>query len=199
MSFALLEIDSKTARSDCVAFHYSRSMPDNVSACYRVVENGLAIGSIVFGYGASRNIGSPFGVDNSAVNELVRVALSGAQAHQTSHYLSAAVKRFFATHPSIGVLISYADKNQGHSGALYRACNWFYLGEFPGAGNAILLNGVVTHCRSVGSTYGTRSITWLRENVDENCQSIPLLGKHKFCIFRDRRWRKRLLPRIALA
>lgn len=43
---------------------------------------------------------------------------SGSRQHK------AAVRIIRASHPDVTTLISYSDPGQGHTGALYRACNW---------------------------------------------------------------------------
>lgn len=57
--------------------------------------------------------------------ELARWCLTpdaGVNAGSRMH--RAAVKALRATHPTTTTLVSYSDPQAGHTGALYRACNW---------------------------------------------------------------------------
>ena len=79
--------------------------------------------------------------------------------------------------PGIRLLVSYADLNQGHEGKIYQASNWIYVGT-TGHEAGIMLNGRLTHRRTINSKYGTSDIDWLRKRIDSSACRFE--GKPKF-------------------
>src|SRR5262249_29839483 len=67
--------------------------------------------------------------------------------------------------------------NQGHFGKIYQASNWLFVGE-TGHEAGIVLNGKLTHRRTINSKYGTSTIEWLHEHVDPHARKLE--GKPKF-------------------
>jgi hypothetical protein len=63
------------------------------------------------------------------------------------------------------LIVSYADLNWGPVGKIYQANNWLFVGE-TGHEAGIMLNGKLTHRRTINSKYGTSDIEWLRHRVD---------------------------------
>jgi len=63
------------ARYAVTRWHYSRVMPAGKSVKIGAWEDGRFIGAVIFGHGANNNIGSPYGLEQTEVCELVRVAL----------------------------------------------------------------------------------------------------------------------------
>ena len=55
------------------------------------------------------------------------------------------------------LLVSFADKTQGHEGFVYRACNWNYAGCRERRMDGVLIDGAFVPGRSCNSLYGTQS------------------------------------------
>src|SRR5438093_3088682 len=108
--------------------------------------------------------------------ELCRVALA---KHETpvSRILAIAMKILKRAMPSIRLVVSYADLNQGHERKIYQASNWLFVGE-TGHEAGIILDGKLTHRRTINSKYETSTIEWLQKNVDPNASRRK--GKPKF-------------------
>ena len=79
--------------------------------------------------------------------------------------------------PGLRLLVSYADLNRGHLGKIYQASNWIYVGT-TGHEAGIMLNGKLTHRRTINSKYGTSDIEWLRNKIDAAAARYE--GKPKF-------------------
>jgi hypothetical protein len=79
--------------------------------------------------------------------------------------------------PGIRLIVSYADLNHGHLGKIYQASNWLYVGR-TGHEAGIMLNGKLTHRRTINSKYGTSDINWLRKRIDPTARRYE--GKPKF-------------------
>lgn len=108
-------------------WHYSRTMPAGKLARLGVWESGSFIGSIIFGTGACPQIARPFGLDRLEVCELVRVALKSHFA-PVSRIVSIALLLLKRQFSGLRLVVSYADPEQGHTGKIYQAGNWLYLG-----------------------------------------------------------------------
>jgi hypothetical protein len=110
--------------------------------------------------------------------ELCRIALD-KHATPVSRILSVAVKILKREMSGIRLLVSYADLNQGHEGKIYQASNWIYVG-MTGHEAGIMLNGKLTHRRTINSKYDTSDIDWLRKRVDPNATRYEGKPKLKY-------------------
>ncbi len=152
-----LNFCSREAASFAVkAWHYSRTMPVGRLVCVGAWEAGAFVGAVVFGRGASSEIASPFGLQQSDVCELCRVAL-GPHQTPTSRIVSIAVRLLRQQSPGLRLIVSYADPEHGHHGGIYAAMNWLFIGT-TNSESLIRLNGCLLHPRTVASRYRTRSI-----------------------------------------
>jgi len=82
-------------------------------------------GVICYGRGAHASMGKPYNLFSGQYLELMRVALNGKQ-ESTSKAISLSIKMIKKNCPSVKLLISFADKRQGHTGVIYQATNWFF-------------------------------------------------------------------------
>ena len=157
-------------------WHYSRSLPCSKTARLGVWEDDKFIGAVVFAWGANRHLAGEYKLKMTECAELCRVALA---KHSTpvSRILSIAVKMLKREMPGIRLIVSYADLNHGHFGKIYQASNWVFVGE-TGNEAGIVLNGKLTHRRTINSKYGTSTIEWLHEHVDSCARRVE--GKPKF-------------------
>lgn len=58
--------------------------------------------------------------------ELVRWCLVGRVPNAGSQQWAAFVRALRILRPDVTTIVSYSDPSQGHTGALYRACNWWW-------------------------------------------------------------------------
>jgi len=157
-------------------WHYSRSLPCSKTARLGIWENDKFIGAVVFAWGANRHLAGEYKLKMTECAELCRVALT---KHRTpvSRIISIAVKMLKREMQGLRLIVSYADLNQGHLGKIYQASNWFFVGE-TGHEAGIMLNGKLTHRRTINSKYGTSTIEWLHKHVDSCARRVE--GKPKF-------------------
>jgi hypothetical protein len=149
------------------------------------------IGCVIFGNGANLRIGDPFGLTQFTVCELVRIALT-RHVTPVSRIIAIALKMLRQQSPGVRLVISYADPNQGHNGAIYQASNWLYLGQCKT--RVYFVNGKEYHPKSLHNRFGGQSIPWLRKHVDPRARRIHVLAKHKYALSFDDEIRLRLLP-----
>jgi hypothetical protein len=93
--------------------------------------------------------------------------------------------------PGIRLIVSYADLNRGHLGKIYQASNWLFVGE-TGHEAGIMLNGKLTHGRTINSKFGTSNINWLRNRVDPSVRRYEGKPKFKYLLPLDDEIAKRL-------
>lgn len=187
-----LEIASRKAiKYSCLNFHYAKSVP-NVSLAYSVFnKNNEFCGTICYGLGANQYIAKEFGLMQGQVIELLRVALNGKQ-ELTSKALSISLKLIRKDCPLVKLIVSYADNNEGHYGIIYQSTNWHYIGEYAKQ-RGIMLNGKLTHKRSISSKYNTSSLDYLKKNVDKNAEIIIGKCKYKYVYVLDKNIRKQIM------
>lgn len=171
----------KAAKYAVMHWHYSRTMPAGRLAKLGVWEGGRFIGVVVFGHGATPEIGKMFGLTQFEVVELVRVALADHEC-PTSRAIGVAVRKVKTHSPALRLLVSFADGQQGHIGVVYQAANWIYTGATQYHAYQVL--GKVEHPRTLYSRYGVggQSIPWLRTHIDPGAERITTPGKHRYFV-----------------
>lgn len=151
----------KAIKYACLKYHYAKSVPVNVFGFAVFNDDKEFCGCIVYGRGANNNIAKPFKMVQGQVIELVRVALNGKQS-VTSKAVAISIRLLPKFIPTAKLLVSYADENQGHSGTIYQAMNWFYIGDSETTKTPVM-NGKRVHARAIYSRYGTNDIKALQE------------------------------------
>ena len=74
----------EAAKYAVMRWHYSRKMPKSKLVRIGVWEDEKFRGAIIYGLGANRHLSRPFGLEDTEVCELVRVALAPGRNHPTS-------------------------------------------------------------------------------------------------------------------
>jgi hypothetical protein len=174
-------------------WHYSKSMPAGKAVKVGAWEDGQFIGAVIFSRGATINIGTPFGLPQTSVCELTRVALRDHTA-PVSRILSIALRFLRRQCPGLELIVSFADEGQGHVGGIYQATNWIYLGSQ--AYHAYRVKGRLVHPKTLHSRYGKggQSIPWLRANVDPRAERVTTGVKHKYVMPLNDRTRAAIAP-----
>lgn len=105
-------------------------MPSGAWTALGVWEDGSFRGVMIFGHGSGSSKHKFFGVKRGEVTELLRVAM---RSHKTevSRMLAIALRFIKKDFPHIKVVVSYTDPSVGHTGGVYKAGNWFFVGETP--------------------------------------------------------------------
>lgn len=184
----------EAAKYACEHWHYSKSLPVGKLIKVGAWERGKFIGVVLFGRGAAINIGSPFGLNQTEVCELVRVALT---SHETpvSRILSIATRWAHRNNPGLRLIVSYADTELGHHGGIYQACGWLYIGDSTND-RKYTVKGRIYHPKTLHSLYGKggQSIPWLRQNIDPNASTFVTSGKRKYVMPLDNAMKAQIAP-----
>ncbi len=175
-------------------WHYSRSLPTPPLVKIGVWEDDRYIGVVIFARGANKNIGRPYGLVVTSVAELVRVALA---LHHTpvSRIISIAIRMLRQRSPSLRLVVSFADPEQGHVGSVYQAGGWVYTGQSPDHAKFRDASGRTWHPRQVSAIgvkrqYGTPR----RVPKISDCVRVPMQGKHRYLYPLDAAMRAQVMP-----
>lgn len=155
-------------------------------------ESGRFIGVVIFSRGNTPHIGGPFGLAQTEVVELTRIAL-GEHECPTSRIVAIALRLLQKQSSGLRLIVSYSDPAQGHVGTLYQAGGWCYIGRTRRE-SLLRVHGRLLHPRTVGSRYGHRGVLWLRQHVDRCAERIIVPPKHKYVFPFDAAIREQLRP-----
>lgn len=118
----------KISRSDCEPFiigiHYAKRWP-SISYAFGLYKDEDLVGVCTYGTPASATLRSGIaGLEMSAhVLELNRLCLKDNIKNEASILVSKSLKML-----GDKIVVSFADKEQGHVGYVYQACNFLYCG-----------------------------------------------------------------------
>jgi len=194
MAKADLRIDWAThaaAKYACENWHYSGCMPAGKLVKVGAWEGGKFIGVVLFGRGATPNLGRPYNLGQDECVELTRVALT---KHETavSRIVALALKFLSRVATNVRLVVSFADRSQGHHGGIYQAGNWVYNGQ--GATSRFwMVNGRITHPRTVIERGGSNSLAGAR-NMDATASAVMVPGKHRYLMPLDADMRAQIAP-----
>jgi len=165
--------DHKAASYACINWHYSGVIPVGKLVKVGVWEGGKFIGCVLFGRGANKGLGSPFGLDQTEVCELVRIALTKHSA-PVSRIMMLAIKFLKRSSKGIKLIVSFADTEQGHHGGIYQATNWIYNGQTKPA-DEYLYEGKKWHGRAFRKSKGSHL-----KYIDKGLEIIKGSSKHRY-------------------
>jgi hypothetical protein len=184
---------AEAARYACERWHYSKRVPVFKAVRVGVWEDNAFIGVVLFGQGATPELGSPYGLASTEVCELTRIALT---KHETpvSRIVAIAIRFLRRRSPGLRLIVSFADQAQGHHGGIYQAGGWLYVGGAET--HAYIIHGAPVHPKTLHSRYGTggQSIPWLRQHVDPDAKRVISGFKHRYLYPLDPALRQQLLP-----
>lgn len=118
----------EAAKYACEKWHYSGSIPHSKLAKIGVWEDGIFIGAVIYGVGATSTLVQRYGLRPEQGAELVRVALRKHRS-EVSRILAISVKMIKKSFPGLQLIVSFADPEQDHIGVIYKACGWVYTGK----------------------------------------------------------------------
>lgn len=175
-------------------WHYTGVLPPFPHVRVGVWEAKRFIGCILFSRGASNSIGKPYGLAQTEIAELTRVALTG-HAWPVSRMLSIAVRMVARLADGLRLLVSYADPGHGHHGGIYQATGWLYVGKTADDFAIIDAQGRRWHSRLVSAT-GTKKAFGKVRRVPKptDGKRVDLPGKLKYLMPLDDEMRAKIAP-----
>jgi hypothetical protein len=135
-------------------YHYSHNMNGVISDyCFKMVDkNNKIIGAMVYGKIAMADVWKKYHDNENTLIELRRlVLLDEAPKNSESYFISKTIK-WLKNYTIIEKIISYADETYGHTGIIYKASNFLYLGK-TASGKSILYNDKLYHDKTIRTKY----------------------------------------------
>lgn len=116
-------------------YHYSKSINGCISDfCYALYnEKNKMIGAMFFGRMAMHNQYKRFSDDANKVLELRRLCCIDDTPKNTESFFIGKALKLLKKDWGKGIIVSYADKEYGHTGTIYKATNFKMIGEIKGA------------------------------------------------------------------
>lgn len=170
--------------------HYLHSMPAVSKLCFGVYLGESLEGAVVFTSGPRQGFKILEAAKPQDVSVLARLWLSDALPKNSESRVIGYVLRYIRHHTTWKLLLSYADPLAGHSGTIYQATGWYYLGQTE-ANSYISLDGKIYHPRTIYNRYGSNSLTHLKSTgVAATRHLTP--GKYRYVYLLNPSWKWRL-------
>lgn len=190
MSKVDLRIDWATheaAKYACENWHYSGCLPVGKLVKVGAWESSRFIGVVIFGRGANKSLGEPYGCNQTNSCELVRIALT---KHLTpvSRIMTLALKFFKKMNPEMRLVLSFADTEVGHHGGIYQATNWVY-GGLTNSADEYIYKGKKWHGRAFRKSHGSHL-----NFVNKGLEIVKGARKHRYLMPLDSETRQKVLP-----
>ena len=125
--------------------------------------------------------------------ELRRLACVDDTPKNTESYFIAQTIKLLKKTTDMEVIVSFADGHQGHTGVIYKASNFDYLGE-TGGGRILMVDGKETHSRSLNQLnrpYG-RELNRRYKAGDENIFWKKTKPKHIYVYYLNKKIKRKI-------
>lgn len=198
--------DYHAAKFAVFRWHYSRTMPIGKLIRVGVWEASAFVGCVIFGQGAGKATdGRRYGLGRTLeMCELVRVAL-GSHATPVSRIVAIAIRMVKAASPGLRLIVSFADPAHNHTGGIYQAGNWTYVGESARGLYYRRQDGTLTHNRNLSGPKGfggrptdQSQASYLAARrkglADGTLTKVVLPRKYKYLMPLDDEMRQRIAP-----
>lgn len=168
------------AREMFRAYHYTGGSGNAVVFRHGLFHRNNAMDCLgaAFWMAAVPPVARSVGANPSEVVTLSRLVVQPGMPTNAASFLLGGSVRLIRADGRFRVLVTYADEGQGHTGTIYRATNWGYLGATKGASGGSWVN-------ADGKRVDRRLGPWFR-SVEEMTAlgyvRLPESRKHKFVI-----------------
>ena len=148
----------RVSRQDVSSFiesnHYSGNINGCISDfCYALYDTiGEMKGALFYGRMAMANQWKRFSDNPENVIELRRLCCVDDTPKNTESYFIGRSLKLLESDWMKGIVVSYADKEYGHNGTIYKASNFTMVGEVAGA-KVIIYNGKQYHDKAIRTKY----------------------------------------------
>jgi hypothetical protein len=180
--FTVKICDRKEIKSFIETWHYSKSINGLKSNyCFKLMDKETIIGAMIYGQIGMANVWKKYADNEHDLIELRRLCCIDNTPKNTESYFIGFTLRWLKKNTDIKKVISYADSNYNHSGVIYRASNFNYLGMTLG-GRVIVYNNKQYHDKTIRTKYNGKLKPFaakiklaLKNNL---AQYIKTKGKH---------------------
>jgi hypothetical protein len=189
-------INAVTARTLCQKYHYLRTYPGGSILNLGIFAGEMLLGVAVLGAGPANAYRLFSGASREEVICLTRLWLDDRLGRNSeSRVLGVMIRSLRKNLPTIKAILAYSDPAAGHTGVIYRAAGFVFIGESSATPLYLLPDGKAHHSRSLGQVFGSHSVRYLRGQglAVEVIHQIPKLT---YVYLLDRAWGARLTKPI---
>ena len=132
-------------------------------------------------------------INPSKCMELRRLVCIDDTPKNTESYFIGKTFKWLKQNTDVEVIVSFADQHYGHSGVIYKATNFEYIGETASA-RILMVDGKEYHSRSLNQTarpYG-RELKRRYDNGDENIFFNSRKPKHIYVYYLNKKIKKEI-------
>jgi hypothetical protein len=136
-------------------WHYSKSINGvRDTYCFKLVYQDKIIGAMLYGALGMANCWKKYATTIDGVIELRRLCCIDDTPKNTESYFIGATLRWLRKNTDIQCVVSYADPNFNHTGIIYKASNFTFMG-ITSKGRVIerLSDGKVFHDKTIRTKY----------------------------------------------
>tara|TARA_R110000796_G_C14337175_1_gene409874 strand:+ start:47 stop:631 length:585 start_codon:yes stop_codon:yes gene_type:complete len=153
-TWTVKRVERKDIRDFIEKWHYSKNINGCIADyCYALYKPcGDMVGAMFFGRMAMANQWKRFSDNPYNVIELRRLCCIDDTPKNTESYFIGRALRLLKQNWGEGCVVSYADKEHGHSGIIYKASNFEMIGEIPGA-RVIIMGDKQYHDKTIRTKY----------------------------------------------
>ena len=143
-------IERKVIQSFIHRWHYSHDTNGiQQTQCFALFDDMKMIGAMIYAIPSMPATAARYNPDNpDKCWELRRLCCIDDTPTNTESYFIGKTLRWLKQNTDIEVIVSYADLEQGHEGVIYKASNFYYLGQ-SGGGQVLMVDGKKYHARSL--------------------------------------------------
>lgn len=174
--------DRSEIRDFIEEWHYSHSINGVMSTfCFKLMDGDKLIGAAIFGRVGMANAWRKYTDSPDKILELRRLCLIDDTERFAETFFIGKMLRTLRELTTIEIIISYADKNKGHTGIIYKASNFSFLGE-TAAGKVIEFNGKTWHDKTIRTKYNGK-LKPFAQKIKSALESgearyVPTVGKN---------------------
>ena len=185
-------LSTRAARDICKRRHYLGSYPGGAVLNFGISVMNTLVGVEVLGVGPTNAYRFFDGADRHQVLCLARFWLDDRLGRNAESRTLSIIVRLLRRHQSsVRALVAYSDPSAGHTGIIYRAAGFLYLGESETTPLYRFADGSMHHSRTLGHRFGTRSLRHF-ESHGVHLEVVARERKLIYVALIDRDFRNRL-------
>ena len=149
------QVERKDIKEFIETWHYSQSINGCISDyCFALFNpKDIMVGAMFYGRMAMANQWKRFSDSPDNVIELRRLCcIDDTPKNTESFFIGKTIKLLRKVWNNKGIIVSYADKEYGHEGVIYKASNFKDFGDISGA-KVIIYNGKRYHDKTIRTKY----------------------------------------------
>jgi hypothetical protein len=183
----IIPIEPKETYDWLLNVHYAKKIPLIIKA-FGLYDGDALVGIVTYGIPASPNLcmgicGQEY---SDKVLELNRLCLMNNNKNQASMLVSGSIKQL----PKPTIIVSYADKAQGHVGYVYQATNFLYTGLSAKRIDWAVKGLEHKHSKTISDGMTSKSI---KEKYGDDLYYVERSRKHRYIFFHGTKKDKKIL------